>query len=413
MFSLVKKRRSLAAAVFLSLFVWIFLNSAAGLAWENFEFSDAALPSYEKLRGVPDKDLPDAIQKAVTANSRKSLAIALESYALDVRYADIVGRICASLTPNVSKVYSLPYYTELKSMGQLPYYQGGSKYTSSNLGIYTPAKERLVVASFAANSSYNTFSAYRVVLIDSFMLDTLYRVAQYKAHCGSYDNAYEQVLASYAAQVERASKSRGIVSRFSENSNGLLTRPGVGVVNPFLPFSMSEYSFGNRSGLKWEALSFHTIERDGAKWANPAHIPLPGGYDSSLSEREAVRSFEKLLAPILCHELSHSFLGHSQARLNKTVMLKKRLDELMTPSEANAEVRRFLSTKLTPDQEIEADIYAAKLGKTIGLRVQDFEEGFWFLGLIEKAKGGSVGIETHPRYVERRRLVERVYMNEL
>ena len=168
--------------------------TAASFAWDNFEFSEASLPTYEKLRGVPEKELPRAIKKAVLTSSRKSLALALESYALDVRYANTLGRICASLTPNLSKVYSLPYYVELKAINQLPPYQG-NRYTSNTLGQYAPTDKRLVIGSFAANKSYNSFASYRIVLLDSFMLDTLYRVAQYKAYCGSYDNAYEQALA--------------------------------------------------------------------------------------------------------------------------------------------------------------------------------------------------------------------------
>lgn len=386
--------------------------AAASFAWDNFEFSEASLPTYEKLRGVPEKELPKAIRKAVLTSSKKSLAVALESYALDVRYANTLGRICASLTPNLSRVYSLPYYVELKALNQLPPYKG-KRYTSNTLGQYAPTNERLVIGSFAANKSYNSFSSYRIILLDSFMLDTLYRVAQYKAYCGSYDNAYEQSLAVYVSKVSGISSKRGIVAKFTDISNGLLYRPNANITNPYLPFSLSENYFGSKSGLKWEAMSFHSIDKDGVKWANPAHIPLPHGYDSSLSDREAMRNFERLLAPVLCHEISHCLLEHSQVRLSKTVSLKKRLDELMTSGEANSEVRRFLTTKLTPNQEREADIYAAKLGKSIGLRVQDFEEGFWFLGLVEKAQGRSVSFETHPQYVERRRLVERVYMNEL
>ncbi len=411
MFTTLKKRCLTATTIFFGLTA-VLLLTAVSFAWDDFEFSEASLPTYERLRGVPEKELPQAIKKAVLTSSKKSLAIALESYALDVRYANILGRICASLTPNLSKVYSLPYYVELRALNQLPPYQG-RKYTSTTLGQYTPTNERLIIGSFAANHSYNSFASYRVILLDSFMLDTLYRVAQYKAYCGSYDNAYEQALAVYASNVGKNSPKRGTVAKFTDISHGLLYRPNANVANPYLPFSLSETFFCSKSGLKWEAMSFHSIDRDGVKWANPAHIPLPNGYDSSLSDREAMRNFEKLLAPVLCHEISHCLLGHSQARLNKTVSLKKRLDELMTPGEANAEVRRFLTAKLTPDQEREADIYAAKLGKSIGLRVQDFEEGFWFIGLVEKAQGGSIGFDTHPQYVERRRLVERVYMNEL
>lgn len=411
MFNALKERRLATISIFFGFVAAMFLT-AVSFAWDNFEFSEASLPTYERLRNVPEKDLPKAIQKAVLTSSRKSLAVALESYALDVRYANTLGRICATLTPSLSKVYSLPYYVELKSLNQLPPYQG-QKYTSNTLGQYTPTQERLVIGSFAANTSYNTFASGRIILIDSFMLDTLYRVAQYKAHCGSYDNAYEQALAVYAAKIGQSSSKRGTVAKFTDISHGLLYRPQANVANPYLPFSFSDTYFGSKSGLKWEALSFHSIERDGTKWANPAHIPLPSGYDASLSDREAMRNFEKLLAPILCHEISHCLLGHSQVRLSKTVSLKKRLDELMTPGEANSEVRRFLTTKLTPDQEREADIFAAKLGKSVGLRVQDFEEGFWFLGLVEKTQGRSVNFDTHPEYVERRRLVERVYMNEL
>lgn len=411
MFTTLKKRCLTATTILFGLTA-VLLLTAVSFAWDDFEFSEASLPTYERLRGVPEKELPKAIRKAVLTSSKKSLAVALESYALDVRYANILGRICASLTPNLSKVYSLPYYVELRALNQLPPYQG-RKYTSTTLGQYTPTNERLIIGSFAANHSYNSFASYRIILLDSFMLDTLYRVAQYKAYCGSYDNAYEQSLAVYVSRVSGISSKRGMVAKFTDISNGLLYRPNANITNPYLPFSLSENYFGSKSGLKWEAMSFHSIDKDGVKWANPAHIPLPHGYDSSLSDREAMRNFERLLAPVLCHEISHCLLEHSQVRLSKTVSLKKRLDELMTSGEANSEVRRFLTTKLTPNQEREADIYAAKLGKSIGLRVQDFEEGFWFLGLVEKAQGRSVSFETHPQYVERRRLVERVYMNEL
>lgn len=411
MFTPLKKRCLTAISIFFGLAAILCLTSVS-FAWDNFEFSEASLPTYERLRNVPENELPKAIKKAVLTSNKKSLAVALETYALDVRYANILGRICASLTPNLPRVYSLPYYVELKALNQLPSYQG-NRYTSNTLGQYTPTNERLIIGSFAANKSYNSFASSRIILLDSFILDTLYRVAQYKAYCGSYDNAYEQALAVYATKVEKSSSKRGTVAKFTDISHGLIYRPNANITNPYLPFSLSENFFSNQSGLKWEPMSFHSIDRDGVKWANPAHIPLPNGYDSSLLDREATRNFEKLLAPVLCHEISHCLLEHSQARLNKTVSLKKRLDELMTPGEANAEVRRFLTTKLTPDQERQADIYAAKLGKSIGLRVQDFEEGFWFLGLVEKAQGRSVGFDTHPQYVERRRLVERVYMNEL
>ena len=263
MFTALKKHCLTVITTFFGLAA-VLCFAAASFAWDNFEFSEASLPTYERLRGVPEKELPKAIKKAVLTSSKKSLAVALESYPLDVRYANILGRICASLTPNLSKVYSLPYYVELRALNQLPPYQGG-KYTSSTLGQYTPTNERLIIGSFAANKSYNSFASYRVILLDSFMLDTLYRVAQYKAYCGSYDNAYEQALAVYATKVGGASSKRGTVAKFTDISHGLLYRPNANVANPYLPFSLSETYFGNKSGLKWEAISFHSIDRDGVK----------------------------------------------------------------------------------------------------------------------------------------------------
>ena len=162
MFTTLKKRCLTATTIFFGLTA-VLLLTAVSFAWDDFEFSEASLPTYERLRGVPEKELPQAIKKAVLTSSKKSLAIALESYALDVRYANILGRICASLTPNLSKVYSLPYYVELRALNQLPPYQG-RKYTSTTLGQYTPTNERLIIGSFAANHSYNSFASYRVIL---------------------------------------------------------------------------------------------------------------------------------------------------------------------------------------------------------------------------------------------------------
>ena len=68
---------------------------------------------------------------------------------------------------------------------------------------------------------------------------------------------------------------------------------------------------------------------------------------------------------------------------------------------------------MIPQQEREAVIYGAKLGRMIGLRVQDFEEGFWFESLIEKSKGLTKDFESNPQYVERRRLVEKAFLNEI
>ena len=44
--------------------------AAASFAWDNFEFSEASLPTYERLRGVPEKELPKAIKKAVLTSSK-------------------------------------------------------------------------------------------------------------------------------------------------------------------------------------------------------------------------------------------------------------------------------------------------------------------------------------------------------
>lgn len=377
------------------------------------DFSGASLPMYERLRGVPKAQRPAAIEKSVLDHSRSMLAKGLNSYALDVRYSDILQRICVNASPYLGKVYRLQSPVSLRYADQLPPYKGSQPFSEQNLGPLTPAKDRIVVCSLAVNNSYNMAATYRTILIDSFMLDALYRVAQYKAHFGNYDNAAEQVLASYAASLRYLSAGRGGITRKEGIMRGLLFRPGFPVVNPFLPYKAVQNHFVTKSGLKWDSTSFGRMDLDGVSWANPARIPLPKGYNPSVSDREARYAFEHLLAPILCHELSHSLLGHSRIRLSKTFSLKERLDGLMSASEANAEVRRFLNIQVNSQQEREADVYAARLGRLMGLRVQDFEEGFWFLNLIEKADSSRADIlESHPQYIERRRLVESAFMKD-
>lgn len=381
-------------------------------AWAIPDFSGAPFPIYEKLHNLPPAQRTPAVQKSLLERSGEVLAAGLNRYALDVRYANTIQRICANLEPNLGSIFPQAGGIELRFIEQMPPYRGSYPFQSNYLGRYTPTAERLVLSSLAVNDSYNMFSLHRVILIDSFLLDALYRVAQYKAFTGNYDNPYEQALASYAAGLSSYAPARGSVNKFSDISTGLLVRPGASVDNPYLPFNRSYNIFSTRSGLTWDQRSFHSIEREGGRWANPAHLPVPKGYDPNLYEREAQRSFERLLAPILCHEISHCLLEHARQRLEKTFSLKTRLDRVMSAQEANAQVRRYLNENLSNQQEREADIYGAKLGRSIGLRVQDFEEGFWFLNLIEKSQSKVNVIDSHPQYIERRRLVEQVYSGQ-
>ena len=404
-----RKLKFMALGLGCALFWAMSGSSALGVPAEVY-FPDDTVSLCEKLHRMPTEQLSSSIENSVTANSREYLARGLNRYALDVRYANTLGRICASISPFIPRAYANGNVS-LLFMEQLPQVQGSAPYTASNLGKYTPTKNKVVICSLASSSSYGAYTYYRTIMIDSFMLDALYRVAQYRAYSGNYDNTYEQVLAGYAAEVGQAPQAN--IRSFPDISRGLLMRSGVAITNPFLPFDRSYECFGSKSGLKWEALSFHSIDRDGVKWANPAHIPLPMGYDADSLDREAGRNFERLIAPILCRKLSHCLLDHNRIRLEKAIALRGRLNNLGDASEAESGVRRFLYHSVIPQQEREAVIYGAQLGRMIGLRVQDFEEGFWFESLIEKSKGLTKDFESNPQYVERRRLVEKAFLNEI
>ena len=378
-------------------------------------FSDDPFPIYERMRNVPEDKRANFVKNSILEHSKSALVRSLNNYALDVRYSDTMRYICSKIEPHIPKVFPQRKMITIKVIDELPQGYVRGRYDAEKLAEDTPNHSRLVVSSFAVNQNYNMYAAYRVIIIDSLMLDTIYRASQYKAIKNGYGNPYEQALGSYVASLRRRGVNDGYANSnsFNDVSMGLLVQPGQNVFNPFVNFQFSYNIFSDFTNISWNLRSFHSIDIDNEKLANPAHIPLPGNYNYNYMAARSQSYFEKMLTAVLCHEISHSMLEHSRIRIEKTFSLKKRLDKLMTASEANAEVRRFLNTNLSDEQEREADIYGAKLGKSVGLRAQDFEESFWLLNVIEKSDSNNVTVKSHPNYKERRSLVEHVFMDEV
>lgn len=378
-------------------------------------FSEDPFPIYEKMRHIPEDKRTNFVKNTILEHSKSSLVRSLENYAIDVRYSDTLKYVCSKIEPSIPRVFPQRKMVTIKVIDELPKGYGRGKYDVEKLGEDTPNHGRLVISSFAVNQNYNMYAAYRIILIDSLMLDTIYRASQYKAIKNSYGNPYEQALGAYVASLRHRGASNGYANakNFSDVSMGLLVQPGQNVFNPFVNFQFSNNIFSDFTNISWNPRSFHSIEIDNEKLANPAHIPLPNNYNYNYMAVRSQTYFERILTAILCHEISHSMLEHSRIRVEKTFSLKSRLDKLMTAGEANAHVRRFLNTNLSEEQEREADIYGARLGKSIGLRAHDFEESFWLLNVIEKADTNNVTVKSHPNYTERRSLVEHVFMDEV
>lgn len=376
------------------------------------------LSIYAKIKTMSaENEQNKTLRNEALALSQSVLAKTLNTYALDVRYAAALKKICSQIEPQTARIFPSRRMVDIRVVDALPPAGVGQRYAASKMGPFNPSESQVVVAAVAANSDYGSIVRLRSLIMDSFTLDILYRAAQYRVAAKEFANIYEQITCSYASGIIASKITRPSIppDSFPDYYRGLLTQPGQNVVNPFLNFSFSYNNFNNVKNIRWDQQSFHSMNIRGLKLANPLHLPIPAGMEAKLDEGEVRAVFERLLSCVLCRELSRCFLEHSLQRLQKACSLRKRLDSIMDSKEAAKEARRFLLYNLTPRQEHEADIYAAKLGRSIGLTVQSFEDAFTLLYAYDKpgGEGGTVtGTVRSFDYVESLRTVRRVYSGE-
>ncbi|MBQ7502958.1 hypothetical protein IJT93_09695 [bacterium] len=378
---------------------------------------DDYLRVYAKIQSVSSEtEQNKALRGEALAASRRILAHALNTYALDVRYASPLKNLCAKIEPQTARIFPSRRMVDIKVIDALPPAGGGNSYTAGKMGVFTPSESQVVLAAAAANRDSRNIVRLRALILDTLSLDALYRASQYKVAQKEFGSLQEQIMCGYISNIISSGLTRPTIppDSFPDYYHGLLTLPGQNVVNPFVNFTVSYNSFNSVKGIGWDPQSFHSMTVGGVKYANPLHLPLPVNMESKLKSGEVQAVFERLLGCVLCREFSRCFLEHDLVRLQKACSLKKRLDAIMKGSEAKQEVRRFLLYNLPVRQEHEADVYAAKLGRSIGLAAQDFEDAFSVLYSVDNSAGeGAVsGNKPHFDYVESLRTIRRVYSGE-
>ena len=221
-----------------------------------------------------------------------------------------------------------------------------------------PRMGEVRLAVHYSNLGFNGLALYRLVVLDSLLLDGLKRYAQGAVLYGTVANEYTEKLAMYIGGLHRQGR--------------------LGEV-----------------GKEFDAM-------------NPYRIPPPPDFKPEM-EPQAEAVFEEMLAAWLCHEVSHIFLGHVEERYLSGQDMQHRLAMESIPPEVLQEmVRGYLDYSLGPLKEFEADTLSLRLLTGSGYSREGIRRVLFLCKRIEEASGYATRpLRTHPRPVLRwRHLVE-------
>lgn len=237
----------------------------------------------------------------------------------------------------------------LKVLPHVPELFGKQEHPQLQFGVYL------------SDLGFNAFTLHRTVLLDTLLLDGLTRMCQGAAVYGSLQNSYTEKLANYIATLHSQEK--------------------LGVGKDFDP-------------------------------RNPYRIPPPPGLTPELNAK-AQKMFEETLGALVCHEVSHVFLGHMRDKLTRGLKLREELlAQGMDPVKVDQEVSRVVNYELGPAREFEADRMGARLARASGYPVESFRRSLLFINRLESYLEPGVEIpilKAHPPPGERWKGIKAAY----
>lgn len=228
--------------------------------------------------------------------------------------------------------------------------------------VFPNSEEQVTYGVFLSNMGFNGVSWYRIVILDSLLLDTLRRVAESTVVSGKLENPYTDQLAAYIGQL------------------------------------------GTQGGYGAPLRNRYSIDPE-----NPYQIPAPPGLTHA-SQARAEAVFEDLLASWVCHELAHCYLGHARTKIEDHIRLQQQYGGAVPPWVLEAQIQQYLNYQVSPQRELEADRYGAMIAFRAGYSLEGFRRWYSFIDRIEEHTGAAYAqSRTHPRGSDRFRTVQQVW----
>lgn len=205
--------------------------------------------------------------------------------------------------------------------------------------VFINSQEPVNFYVFLSDIGFNAKAFYRQVFFDSLLLDSLYRAAQAKVVFGTAKNDYSDQLAAYVASL---------------------------AVNRMFGAPLAQGMFLDTG--------------------NPYKIGPPPGVKPNMAP-EVEETFENMLAPFVCHELSHCMVGHCKQKLQEIMRVSVQYKDKIPQNVLNDFIKNQLSLQMTQEAEFEADKYGAAVSYLAGYPLQGYYDGLSLLGSVERYTG--------------------------
>ena len=228
--------------------------------------------------------------------------------------------------------------------------------------VFANSGEQVNYGVFLSDMGFNGVAWYRLVILDSLLLDTLRRVAESVAVSGQLETPYVDQLAGYIGRL------------------------------------------GTQGGYGLPLRDPRTFNPE-----NPYQIPAPPGLTFE-AQRRAGPIFEDMLAAWVCHELSHCYLGHAREKIEEGLRIQSRYGGQVPSWLLEQQIEQYLAYQMAPAKELEADRYGAQVAFRAGYSLDGFRRWYAFIDRIEQQTGAAYQQRrTHPHGFQRLQAVEEVY----
>ncbi len=214
--------------------------------------------------------------------------------------------------------------------------------------VFINSEEPVNFYVFLSDIGFNAKAFYRQVFFDSLLLDSLYRAAQAKVVFGTAKNDYSDQLSAYVARL---------------------------AVNRMFGAPLAQGRFLDTG--------------------NPYKIGPPPGVTPNMAP-EVEETFENMLAPFVCHELSHCMLGHCKVKLQEILRVSAQYQGKIPQNVLNDFIKNQLNLQMTQEAEFEADKYGAAVAYLAGYPLQGYYDGLSLLGGVERHTGVN-NVNAHAR----------------
>lgn len=205
---------------------------------------------------------------------------------------------------------------------------------------------------------FNAMSFYRVIIFDSFLLDSLRFLAMARVYYGDLDNEYFDELAQSVATISKKHQNRDF------------------------------------SGINFKDQN------------NPFGLPPVGQLTPQQSAR-AQQLFKGMLASWMCHEGSHCMLDHVKVRMQEVQNTQKKFHYQGNRQQFTKSLNAYAYAKISQKLEKEADIMAVRWLIESGYSIEGFIVWLKFGEKLEKAMGvNNAYLRTHPKCSERIRYIK-------